>query len=155
MLLSRVCNALREVISINPLARSITQHDVRPAFKTPYLARLLFQFETPASNLSVFASHSKQTQCELLICIHSFISHSLILKYHSPIQSQFSTQCDLVLPLPISQYPLVSWRSSNSCLRLLPSPPVTSILLSTFFSKIMFQKAVPIGVHSASWASWG
>ena len=45
------------------------------------------------------------------------------------IQSEVSTECDLVLSLSHFQCPVVSWRSSI-CLRLLPRLPVT--YLSTF-----------------------
>ena len=53
-----------------------------------------------------------------------------ILSYsgvHSIIQSQFSTECDLLLPFSIFSI-LSSLRSSSICLRLLPRLPVNSTL---------------------------
>ena len=51
-----------------------------------------------------------------------------------PLQSQFSTQYDLVLPLYIYQYPLFSLMSFSNCVHLLPRLPVTSKLPSIFLS---------------------
>jgi len=50
----------------------------------------------------------------------SFIPPSVLRPVHSPSHSQFSTQCDLVLPLSVYNYPLLSLRISRSRLRLLP-----------------------------------
>jgi len=62
VLLLAACNALSDAsILIKPLTHSVTYRDVLPAFTIIclYLARLLFQFETPASSPSVFACYSK------------------------------------------------------------------------------------------------
>jgi hypothetical protein len=48
-------------------------------------------------------------------------------RVHSLFQSEFSTECNIELLFPVSSRFL---RSSSSCLRLLPRPPVISILLS-------------------------
>ena len=64
------------------------------------------------------------TRIVLFHFIHSFIPQFVLRLVHSLFQSQFSTQCDLVLPLSISD--TFSLRSSCSCLRLLPCLLVTS-----------------------------
>jgi hypothetical protein len=56
--------------------------------------------------------------------LYTFVSHSFrSLSYdggdRSFFQRNFYTECDLLLPLSF-KYPLVSLRSSGSCLRLLP-----------------------------------
>ena len=68
---------------------------------------------------------------------------------HRNFQSDFSTQCYLLRPLFYFQYPLVSLRSFNSCLRLLPPLPVTYIppFISpsvTCFRTQFLQKMWPI-----------
>ena len=49
---------------------------------------------------------------------------------HNLFQSEFSTECDLVLSFVNLQYPLVSFGPSSSCLAPLPCLPVTASYLS-------------------------
>jgi len=60
--------------------------------------------------------------------IHSF--RSVVRHVHSFFQSEFSTECDVVLSLSITSTLFASLRSSNSCLRLLPRLPVLSFFPS-------------------------
>ena len=64
--------------------------------------------------------------------------HSVVVsqQIHSLFQTEFSTECDLVLFLSITSI------LSSSCLRLLPRLPVTSILPS-IFPFLTFYKTVP------------
>ena len=66
--------------------------------------------------------------------IHSFIPHSVLPQVHCLCQSEFSTLCDLVLPLP------TYLTSSSSCLRLTPRLPVTPTLTSIFLSITRFRR---------------
>jgi hypothetical protein len=77
--------------------------------------------------------------------IHSFIPQSVLLEVHSLFQSEFSTQCYLVLYFFNSQYHLLSSRSSSSCWRLLPRLPSSSTIPSIFpaikcFSLLSFYR---------------
>ena len=60
----------------------------------------------------------------------SSIKQSALRQFHGFFQSQFSTQCDLVLPLSIY----------GSCLHFLHPPPLTSILPSIFPSTACFRR---------------
>jgi hypothetical protein len=100
---------------------------------------------------------------------NSFFPYSIVLQFQSLFQSLFFTVilfnelknsfvpfCPTVVPLPLPksvphrqrfsyscfsfQSPLVSLRSSSSCLRLLHLPSVTSILPSTFLSIMCFRR---------------
>jgi hypothetical protein len=72
----------------------------------------------------------------MLMCsMCSFSQKCVLWQVHSLFQSEFSRDCDLLLPLTI--FTILSFPSS--CLRRLP---VSSILLSLSFSNI-FQKATP------------
>ena len=62
----------------------------------------------------------------------SFILLSVLWQDHSLVH-EFSTECDLVLPLS-------SLKSSGSCLRVLPLLPVTSLLPSIFPSTTCFRR---------------
>jgi len=57
----------------------------------------------------------------------TFISQFSLTQSHSPLHSQFFTECDLLLPFSIYSI-LSSLRSSSSYLCLLPRLPVTSTL---------------------------
>ena len=61
---------------------------------------------------------------------HSFILLSLLRQVYSLLQTEFSTECDLILPLSVSS--TFSVRSSSRCPRL----SVTSIILPCIFSLI-------------------
>jgi hypothetical protein len=64
----------------------------------------------------------------------TFISQPALTQIHSPFQSQFSTECDLVLPFSI--YSIISsLRSSSSRLCLRRRLPVTSTLPFILLSK--------------------
>ena len=100
---------------------------------------------------------------------NSFVPYSIVLQFHSLFQSLFSTVilfnelknsfvpfCPTVVPQSLPklvlhrqrfsyssfnfQSPLVSLRSSSSCLRLLPLLSFTSILPSTFLSIMCFRR---------------
>ena len=75
--------------------------------------------------------------------IHSFIPQAVLRQIHSLFQSEFSTECDLVLPLSIYSYPFVSLRLISSCLRLIRClrvtfirPYVTSIVNGKMYGKM-------------------
>jgi len=79
--------------------------------------------------------------CSLLSMYTSFVPLSALRQVHSLYQSQFSTQCDLVLPLSVYSIISFSLRSSTSCLRLPPRLPyVLSFPLS--FSNVFFTQHV-------------
>jgi hypothetical protein len=84
-----------------------------------------------------------------LTLIHSAVRLRQVLTL---FQSQFTTQCDRVLRFFNLQYPLVSLKSSSSCLPPLPRRHITSILPSIFpqvtcFTKQYLRKMRPF--HSA------
>jgi hypothetical protein len=62
----------------------------------------------------------------------NFIHAIVVQQDYSLFQSTFSTECDLVLPLSVSNIIM----SSSSCLCLLLHLPITYIL-SSFFSSVM------------------
>jgi hypothetical protein len=72
----------------------------------------------------------KNNKIDNTLIINSFIPQSVLRQVHSHFQSEFSTDCDLVLPLSIP----VSSKSDSSWLRLIPRLPVTSDLPSIFTS---------------------
>ena len=93
--------------------------------------------------LSVSKSVTANTsQLRIHSFIHSFILQSVLRQVHSLFQSDFSTKCDLVLPLFKFQYPLFSLRAPSSYLGLLPRLPVTSVFPSLSNNKVL-QKTVP------------
>jgi hypothetical protein len=99
---------------------------------------------TTAAKLTFRVTEQKAAECSSITFIHPSIHTLLSLSYeqvHSLFQSHFSTQCDIVLPLSIFQYPQVSLRSSNSCLLLLTRLPVTYIILYFFPSILCFKGA--------------
>jgi hypothetical protein len=71
--------------------------------------------------------------------IHSYI-HLVVCLTTGPciFLSEFSTECDLVLPISISSV-LFSFKSSGMCVRLLPRLPVTYVLPSTFPSILVLE----------------
>ena len=66
----------------------------------------------------------------------------LLRKFLSLLQSEFSTECDLVLPLSISSKLSFSLRLSSSCLRLFPSLPITYILPTIFPTIMCFRSRI-------------
>ena len=79
--------------------------------------------------------HSEQGGSETKNIVSAILNlYSTFRHVHSLLESEFSRECDLVLPLSISL------RSSCSCLTLLPRLPVTSILSSTFHSITCFRR---------------
>ena len=78
----------------------------------------------------------------------SFIPFSILRQFHSLSQSGLSTECDLVLPLSVSSIlslPLSSLSSSSSCLRLLITSTLASILPSiTCFRRQFLRQLWPI-----------
>jgi hypothetical protein len=66
--------------------------------------------------------------------IHSLIIYSVLRQVHSRFQSEFSTECVLVLRLSITL------GSSPSCLRLLQRLPATHLLTSIFSSITCFSR---------------
>ena len=74
----------------------------------------------------------------LIITTTATTTTTCSLSYNRPMTS--STECDVVLPLSISST-IFSLRSPSSCLHILPRPPVTSILPSTFPSVMHLRRA--------------
>jgi hypothetical protein len=60
------------------------------------------------------------------VCVFLFKFQSALGQVNNFFQSEFSTECDLVLSFVNLQYPLFSLRPSSSCLLLLPCLPVIS-----------------------------
>ena len=71
------------------------------------------------------------------VCVHKhthvLIPLSILRQVPSLFQSEFSTECDLVLPF---QFPV----SSNCCFYRLPCLPVTSILPCVFSSMTCLRR---------------
>ena len=69
-----------------------------------------------------------------------FINLFVCMSVHSLFQSDFSTECDIVLSSFNSQYLILSLKSSTSYLLILPRLPVTSILPSIYPSITCFRR---------------
>ena len=95
-------------------------------------------------NRTLLGEEYKSFSSSLCNHLHSPVASSPV---HSLFQSEFSTECDLMLPLHF-QYPLFPLKSSNKCVGLLPRLPATSILpsilpLVTYFRGHFLHKMWP------------
>jgi len=99
---------------------------------------------TPFSDSFINQNRSKfhMRLAALLSIFYPFIPQSVLRQVPSPFHSKFTTQCHLLFPLNF-QNPLLSLRSPNSCLHLLPHITVTYVLLFCLSFNNVFQKAVP------------
>jgi len=107
---------------------------VQPAERTPF--RRLFPHNI-ADRQTDTHTHNAVTpypQSFILQCLRPV---------HSLFQSQFSTQCDLVLPLAISSILFFPLKVNSSCLCLLLRLPITSVFPLYLSLNSLFQKAVP------------
>jgi hypothetical protein len=78
-------------------------------------------------------------RCKVLWMSYSFIVYSVLRQVYSVFQSEFFTECDLVLPLSIYSI-LFFLKAMQYLLRLLPRLLVTSIYPSIFPSVTCFRR---------------